>query len=34
MDRIQHSSATSTHQFTEGDPGNGVPSVNYIYGSA
>lgn len=27
MDRIQHSSATSTHQFTEGDPGNGVPAT-------
>ena len=27
MDRIQHSSATSTHQFTEGDPGNGIPAT-------
>ena len=27
MDRIQHSSATSDHQFTEGDPGNGVPAT-------
>lgn len=27
MDRIQHSSATPDHQFTEGDPGNGVPAT-------
>lgn len=27
MNRIQHPSATSTHQFTEGDPGSGVPAT-------
>ena len=27
MDRIQHPSATSSHQFTEGDPGSGVPAT-------